>query len=465
MSRRPNGEGTVFRLKDRRWRAEITVGRKPDGRPVKKSRTGRTKTEAFRLLGELKAQYATEDAQEFPVDMTLRAWCEHWLSHGITQSVLDDTRTNYRWLLEHYVFPQVGAIELKRLSPPTLVQWQSSLQGRGLAPGTVKAARGPLSAALNHAFRLGLIQSNPLQPIRTPKRDHGDGRRRWLEPDEHEAYIKLFTDHDDRRLSAYVLVMLQRGLRKEEVTGLRWEAVDLDARQLAVKTRVRRERRRGSDGEYVTTLEEGPLKSATSYRQVTLNGPLVNALREWKREQTRIRWETGGWPDDWVFTTKTGRPVDSRNMERAYKTSIDRAGLRYVSFHDLRRTVGRLAHDNGADMSTVKVLMGHSSTTITEQAYVGHIARDAHIASSALDQTLGPDHPPHRLEAVAGVPHDHNRRNQTEPDNPARNSPTRSPQWGLPATSRNPGGSRKNNCHELGQPLDPVHSGDQSTEE
>ena len=465
MSRRPNGQGTVFRLKNGKWRAEVTTGRKPDGHPVKKSRTARTKTEAFRLLDELKAQYATEDATEFPVDMTLQAWCEHWLGHGTAQSVLDDTRTNYRWLLEHYVFPEVGDIELKRLRPPALDQWQSSLGARGLAPGTIKAARGPLSAALNHAFRLGLIQSNPLQPIKTPKRDHGDGRRRWLEPEEHEAYIELFTDHDDRRLSAYVLIMLHRGLRKEEVTGLRWEAIDIDAKQLAVTTRVRRERRRGKDGVYVTALEEGPLKSATSYRQVTLNGPLIRALMTWKREQTRIRWETSGWQEDWVFTTKTGRPVDSRNMERAYRNAIDKAGLRYVSFHDLRRTVGRLAHDNGADMSTVKVLMGHSSTTITEQAYVGHIARDAYIAAAALDQTLDPKQPPHRLEAVVGAPHDHDRPNPTNPDNPARNSPTRSTQWGLPTASLNRGGSCKNNSHQLGQPLHPFHSGDEPPEE
>ena len=465
MSRRPNGEGTVFPLKTGGWRAEITVGRKPDGRLVKKSRTGRTKTEAFRLLEELKAQYATEDANEFPVDMTLQAWCEHWLEHGTAQGVLDDTRTNYHWLLEQYVFPQIGAIELKRLRPPALDRWQSSLLARELAPGTVKAARGPLSAALNQAFRLGLIQSNPLQPIKTPKKGHGDDRKRWLDPEAHEAYIKLFTDHEDTRLSAYVLVMLHRGLRKEEVTGIRWEAIDIDAKQLVVKTRVRRERRRGPDGVYVTKLEEGPLKSATSYRQVTLNGPLIEALMKWKREQTRIRWQTRGWPDDWVFTTKTGRPVDSRNMERAYKKAIEKAGLPYVSFHDLRRTVGRLAHDNGADMSTVKVLMGHSSTTITEQAYVGHIARDADLAAKFLDRTLDPDHPPYRLEAVAGAPHDNNRPNPTKPDNPARNSPIRPPQWGIPTASLNSGRSRKDNSHQLGEPLHPIHSGNEPPQE
>ena len=465
MSRRPNGEGTVFRLKNGRWRAEITVGRKPDGRLVKKSRTGRTKTEAFRLLEELKAQYATEDANEFPVDMTLQAWCEHWLEHSATQSVIPDTLTQYHWLLEHYVFPQIGHIELKRLRPPALDKWQSSLLARGFAPGTVKAARGPLSAALNQAFRLGLIQSNPLQPIKTPRKGHGDGRRQWLTPEEHNAYIELFAGHADHRLSAYVLIMLHRGLRKEEVTGLRWESVDLEAGELDVKTRVRRERRRGKDGKYVTTLQEGRLKSATSYRQMPLNGPLIKALMEWKKEQTLSRWKTGGWSEDWVFTTKTGRPVDIRNMERSYKAALEKAGLRYVSFHDLRRTTGRAAHTSGADMSKIKVLMGHSSTTITEQAYVGHIASDASIAATALDQTLDPDHPPYRLEAVAGAPHDHNRPNPTRPDNPARNSPTRPPQWGIPPASLNPGRSRKDNSHQLGEPLHPVHSGNESPQE
>ena len=463
MNRRPNGTGSVFKLATGKWAAEITAYVKADGTPVKKRRTARTQTGANSLLEELKAQYRLADTSTFPVNMTVEAWSTYWVEHQAPQTALADTTAQYAWLLEHYVLPKIGRIELRRLRTPDLVQWQAWLVEQGYAPGTVKAARGPLSAALNHAARLGLITMNPLAPLRAPRKRPEESRSRWLTETEMLDYGEVFARHEDRRLAAYVLIIVHRGLRKEEVTGLRWSAIDFTTGEIDIRTRIRREKRRGPDGKYVTLLAEGPLKSSSSYRRSSLNGPVENALRAWRREQAQIQLRSPEWPDhDLVFTTASGKPVDVGNLERAYKAEVKRTGLRYVSFHDLRRSVGYLAYVNGATMTEVKGIMGHASTTITEQIYVGRVPGDARIAAEKIDLTLDPDNPPNRLRAVAGDPqHDRTRPNPTPAERGPGDRPQRAPVWGTPTRSSSPVRRRPDNSHKLGQSPHPVHTGDE----
>lgn len=462
MSRRPNGTGSVFKLATGRWAAEITAYPKADGTPVRRRRTARTKTEALALLEELNAQYWSADTDEFPVDMTVQDWCTYWVERLAPQTAREDTVAQYASLLESYVLSYVGRIELRGLRTPDLVRWQDALTRRGLSPGTVKAARAPLSAALNHAARLGLVTMNPLAPLRAPRKRPEDSRSRWLTETEMLNYGEVFARHEDRRLAAYVLIIVHRGLRKEEVTGLRWSAIDFTTGEIDIRTRIRRERRRGPDGKYITLLTEGPLKSSSSYRTSSLNGPIENALRAWKRTQAETRLKSENWPDDLVFTTSTGRPVDVGNLERAYRAEVKRTGLRYVSFHDLRRSVGYLAYVNGATMTEVKELMGHSSTTITEQIYVGRVPGDSRVAAEKIDLSLDPNTPPNRLRAVAGDPqHDRTRPNPTPAQRGPGDRPQRTPVWGTPTRSSSPVRRRPDNSHELGQSPHPVHTGDE----
>ena len=464
MSRRPNGTGSVFRLATGRWAAEITAYPKADGTPVRRRRTARTKTEALALLKELNSQYWSADTGEFPVDMTVQAWCTYWVERLAPQTAREDTVAQYASLLESYVLSYVGRIELRRLRTPDLVRWQDALTRQGLSPGTVKAARAPLSAALNHAARLGLVTMNPLAPLRAPRKRPAESRRRWLTEDEMLLYGRVFESHEDRRLSAFVVILLNRGLRKEEVTGLRWSAINFDSGVIDVKTRIRRERRRGPDGEYATLLAEGGLKSATSYRTVDLNDAMEQSLRAWKREQAKIQLRSSEWPDhDLVFTTASGKPVDVGNLERKYRRTVEVNGLRYVSFHDLRRSAGHWAYVNGAPLSKVKEFMGHASTTVTEQIYVGRVPGDSRIAAEKLDLLLHPSSPPNRLRAVAGDPRDDRTRpNPTPAERGPGDRPQRAPVWGTPTRSGRSVRRRSNDGYELGQSPHPVHSGDES---
>ena len=62
---------------------------------------------------------------------------------------------------------------------------------------------------------------------------------------------------------------------------------------------------------------------------------------------------------------KTEKPLGS--VKTAFKAACRRAGIIGLRFHDLRHTFASRLVENGADLITVKELLGHSSVKITER--------------------------------------------------------------------------------------------------
>ena len=62
---------------------------------------------------------------------------------------------------------------------------------------------------------------------------------------------------------------------------------------------------------------------------------------------------------DYVFTTGIGTPMEPRNLERAYREILARAGLHHIRIHDLRHTAATLLLRQGVHPRVVMELLGH----------------------------------------------------------------------------------------------------------
>jgi len=131
---------------------------------------------------------------------------------------------------------------------------------------------------------------------------------------------------------------LQTGMRKSEIANLRWEQVDLNNREIAViKTKSGRK------------------------RMIPINKDLCEVL-------TGLRGSNKG--SEFIFQyadPKTGAKRHLRYFRRAFEAACRRAGITGLTFHDLRHTFASRLVRKGADLITVKDLLGHSSVRTTER--------------------------------------------------------------------------------------------------
>ncbi|MBV9322152.1 MAG: tyrosine-type recombinase/integrase [Chloroflexi bacterium] len=88
--------------------------------------------------------------------------------------------------------------------------------------------------------------------------------------------------------------------------------------------------------------------------------------------RTGWRLSTGP-PSIWSFAVEIGTPLRRRNVLRAFKLALGRAGLPDVRFHDLRHAHATLLLRAGVALKTASARLGHSGIAITADLYQ-HVA-------------------------------------------------------------------------------------------
>ncbi|MFE4993089.1 tyrosine-type recombinase/integrase [Streptomyces mirabilis] len=186
-------------------------------------------------------------------------------------------------------------------------------------------------------------------------------------------------------LYAAFVQAIAMGLRRGEIIGLRWSGLDLDNRVLYVRQQTQHRRR---------VLYDDDPKSRRR-RAVPLPALCIAPLRWHRMRQTAARakagekWQASGY----VFTTRTGRQVEPRNVYRSFTRIADSAGIRVVR-HPSRPAARRPARHRplltaaGVAPRVVMEILGHSQISITMDVYT-HVVQDTQReAMSHMDRLL-----------------------------------------------------------------------------
>jgi integrase len=176
-----------------------------------------------------------------------------------------------------------------------------------------------------------------------------------------EARIFLDAAKTDPLYPAFVLLLVY-GLRRGEMLGLRWQDVDEDRGEIRIRQQVQRVRKE---------LGAYPVKTAAGRRDLPLL-PVVRSVLDLRRQaQVSDRAELGrAWQDTGlVFTTRTGRPMEPRNLVRSFRRICVANDIRVITVHHLRHTIATLLKNLGVPARDAQIILGHSRLAITLEIY------------------------------------------------------------------------------------------------
>ncbi len=297
--------------------------------------------------------------------MTVGELLTEWRASKKSQGLRASTLAQYRNVAEKWLVPHIGGTQLATLSPAQAQQLVEDLRARGgrngspLSDRSVQLSVVVLKAATVWAFETGVVGRDPLAGFRRPRAQAGKGAGEAWTTDEARAFLAAVVE--DRLVAAWTL-LLTRGLRRGELAGLRWDAVDLEAGTIRIiRTRVL------VDGRPVDSVP----KTDTGRRMIPLDPSLLATLKSHKTRQGQERWAAGdAWSDEgYVFTDELGRPVYPDLFSERFSALASAAGLRRIRLHDLRHTTASLLIAAGVPVKVVSELLGHASPTITQNIY------------------------------------------------------------------------------------------------
>ncbi len=295
--------------------------------------------------------------------VTFEDLAEDWYSSGkLKRDWSLSTRRDYRSVLDHHLIAHFGELRIESIRSTRVESWRDEqVSERGMSRRNANKLLAILHGIFEHAVRKHGLLANPVKDVEKLRESYDAERFDFYSPEEVRELVAKASDAQD---GAVYLTASFSGLRRGELIGLLWEDVDFENHSLRV-------------WETVTLRERGRPKSRKS-RTVPMVEDVASALQALKERERHTQ------PKDPVFANEEGEAIDGSALRRRYIEDLDRAGLRFLRFHDLRHTFGSLAI-NSVSIVQVQAWMGHSDIKTTMR-YLHHKSRadDARQLSSAF---------------------------------------------------------------------------------
>ena len=185
----------------------------------------------------------------------------------------------------------------------------------------------------------------------------------------------------ERRLFIPLVLAALCGLRRGEITALRWRSVDLETGQLAVIASTEQLDKKGAN-----SVREKEAKSGRA-RTVALPSLAVEELRRWRLAQAEELLKLGIRADDgWhVVTQADGSPLQPRSLTHVVSDFLKEWG---VTLHKLRHSHASHMLASNVHPKIVQERLGHSSIAITLDIYSHLMPNMQEGAAATVDGVL-----------------------------------------------------------------------------
>jgi integrase len=367
--RRGRGEGSIHERPDGLWEGKISLGYDGNGKRRRHTVYGKTKKEVQEKLRKLQNSVADgvpPDAEKLSVAQYLPRWLEM-----IRPTVAPNTFGPYESHVRLYITPQLGGLQLSKVTPFHVQQFYAQLEAKGVSATMRKKVGTTLTTALAYAvLPLRIIAFNPAVGVKKARVQQPEIQ--VFAPDQVGRFLK---EAREDRLYPFYVFMLDAGTRPGEAFALRWPDLDLDAGRVSILRSLE---------EVGGRLRVKELKTKQSRRSIRLSPHATAVLREHRRQA-----EDEGLLDAPVFCDTEGGYLRNGNVtKRSFQPLLSRTGLPSAGLYSLRHTCATLLLLANVPAKVVSERLGHSTVKLTLDTY-SHVLPDMQRdAAEALGRIL-----------------------------------------------------------------------------
>lgn len=290
-----------------------------------------------------------------------------WL--GIMRTKISDTTyASYKCNIETCIAPyfKQRGYTLKELErhPRYIQEFYQSMLDSGLSPATVIRRHANVRKCLQYAFQIGLIKSNPADRVEKPRKIKYEATIY-----NREELDILFKAVKGDPLELAVILGAFYGLRRSEVVGLKWDAIDFERKTISIRHTVVQ----FTMGGVSQTVYKDSTKTKSSCRTLPLVPPFELLLRYLKAQQEQNRKLCGSCycEDylDYIYVDAMGQLIKPNYITQHFEVLLKKNNLKKIRFHDLRHSCASLLYANGVALKDIQEWLGHSDIATTSNIY------------------------------------------------------------------------------------------------
>ena len=277
------------------------------------------------------------------------------VERGLSANTLTAYRTDLEKLTQFATSIGKDLVTLERDDLGKFIQYLHKL---GLEPKSIARVLVTTRGLYKYLLLDGILKRDPSANLESPK--SWQSLPKFLLPEEVERLLDAPDPAIDLGLrdKAMLEVLYATGLRVSELTAIKIEDLNLDLG-------------------FIVTLGKG-----SKERSVPLGQSAINWVRKYLAIRPRL---LGKKTSSFAFVTPKGAPITRQAFWKLIVSYGEKAKIGHITPHLLRHSFATHLLENGADLRSVQMMLGHSDISTT-QIYT-------HITNERLKQIYKQFHP------------------------------------------------------------------------
>lgn len=342
--------------------------------------TGNNKRRAEKLRIETLRAWESKITLENYENILFSDYLIKWLEET-KHNIAETTYRTYKNLICSIISPYFAEkrIQLSDLKAHDIQEFYGyKMRHDNVSANTICHYHANIRRALEYAVKTERIKDNPAARVDLPRKQKHVAD--FYTAEELKILLRAARGSD---IEPVVLIAAWFGLRRGEILGLRWSAIDFENCTITV---------RGALAWTTKLIYKETTKTQSSLRTLPMTKEAVNYFRDLqKRQQQNMRKLGKHYLDEWkdfVCVHKNGAIMRPDYVSRHFPKLCEQCGLRKLHLHELRHSNISLLLSAGASMKEAQLWAGHSSYSTTADIYAHIEAKNKMRLSESIHALL-----------------------------------------------------------------------------